>query len=263
MLADWRTAWEMRGLLVVLVTRELASRHAGTVGGLIWLYIPPLVSIAVYYLVFDIVFGLRMGEGTKTTAVGSYLVIGMIPWMAFCEGLSRTSSSLVEAAVLLQKNAMKPLLLVLRNTLAAAVVYIPLLILLVLLYSRQHNWTLAIMAFPLLVAMQFALIYLLGHALAILTAAVRDIAQVVGFLLSVGVFLSPILFPLNMFPEGWRWALYLNPMTAWVLGYQAVLLQGQWPPVSVWAGVIGWLTASFLVLRPVVNRSRDELVDWL
>ena len=93
--------------------------------------------------------------------------------------------------------------------------------------------------------------------------SLRDTVQVVGFLLSVGIFLSPILFPASMFPENWRWVLYANPMTAWVQAYQAVLLQGAWPSAAAWAGMAGWLLVALLVLRPVVRRSRDELVDWL
>ena len=104
---------------------------------------------------------------------------------------------------------------------------------------------------------------MLAYLLAILAAALRDVVQVVGFLLSVGIYLSPILFPLSMFPAGWRWVLWLNPMTTTVVGLQSVLLQGVWPPLAVW-GVAGlWLAGLAMVLNGVVARSRDQLVDWL
>ena len=99
--------------------------------------------------------------------------------------------------------------------------------------------------------------------LAILAAALRDTVQIVGFLLSVGIYLTPILFPLSMFPEGWRWVLWLNPMTAFVIGYQDVLLQGIWPPVAAWIAIAAWMGAVALALNVLVARSRDQLVDWL
>ena len=253
----------MRSLLGVMVWRELAARHSGTAGGLAWVYAQPLLTVAAYYLVFDVVFAMRLGDGAPTKAVGTVLIAGMLPWQAFCEAVSRTTSSLIDAGHLLQKNALPPVLVVLRSTLTAAVVYLPLLALLAVLYTPLHSWSVALLALPVLVVLQFVLAYLLGHTLAILAAALRDTVQVVGFLLSVGIFLSPILFPVTMFPESWRWVLYVNPMTAWVQGYQAVLLQGAWPSANTWLAMAGWLLFAFAVLQPVLRRSRDELVDWL
>ena len=94
-------------------------------------------------------------------------------------------------------------------------------------------------------------------------AALRDTMQVVGFALSIGIFLSPVLFPMHMFPADWRWVLWLNPMTAWVSGYQAVLLQGAWPTWPVWVACVVWLAFGAALLEMVLRRSRDQLVDWL
>ncbi len=66
-----------------------------------------------------------------------------------------------------------------------------------------------------------------------------------------------------MFPENWRWVLWLNPMTALVIGYQQVLLLGDWPPAGVWLAGAAWLVVVAMALNVVVRRSRDQLVDWL
>jgi lipopolysaccharide transport system permease protein len=66
-----------------------------------------------------------------------------------------------------------------------------------------------------------------------------------------------------MFPEAWRWVLWFNPMTALVVGYQAVLLQGAWPDASTWLVTSIWIGLLLVVLRPVVARSQDQLADWL
>ena len=121
----------------------------------------------------------------------------------------------------------------------------------------------ALLALPLLLLLQAVLCLLLAYFLAIVAAALRDTVQVVGFLLSVGIFLSPVLFPASQFPEAWRWVLWFNPMTALVLGYQNVLLQGAWPGPAVWGMVSLWLLVVAVPLALVVRRSRDQLVDWL
>ncbi len=260
---DLRSAWAMRSLLGVMVWRELAARHSGTAGGVVWVYAQPLLTVAAYYLVFDVVFAMRLGDAAPTKAAGTFLIVGMLPWQAFCEALGRGTSSLIDAGHLLQKNALPPVLMVLRTVLASAAIYMPLLVLLALAYTPLHGGAPALLSLPLLLATQFALAFVLAYALAIMAAALRDTVQLVTFALSVGVFLSPILFPATLFPEDWRWLLWLNPMTAWVLAYQNVLLQGLWPSWQSCVGMAAWLAGACAVLSPLLRRSRDELVDWL
>lgn len=266
---DAAALWRARPLLWVLVRRELAARHAGTAAGLVWPYLQPLLTVAAYYLVFDVVFAMRLGEkpgagpGAGTHAVGTFLIVGALPWMAFCDAASRGMHSLIEAGSLLQKNALPPVLFAARAVLASAAIYGPLLALLALAYLPLHGARPALLALLPLLALQLALCLLLGYLLAIFAAALRDTVQLVGFLLSVGIFLSPVLFPLHMFPAGWRWLLWLNPMTAPVLGYQQILLDARLPPWPVWAAGAAWLVLLALLLNAVLARSRDQLVDWL
>ena len=255
--------WRARSLLWVLVRREVAARHAGTAAGVVWPYLQPLLTVAAYYLVFDVVFSMRLGAGAPTHAVGTFLVVGALPWMAFCDAIGRGMNSLIEAGSLLQKNALPPVLFAARAVLASSVIYGPLLLLVALAYTPLHHFNLAILAMLPLLLLQLLLCLLLGYLLAILAAALRDTVQLVGLSLSVGIYLPPILFPLSMFPEKWRWVLWLNPMTALVQGYQQVLLQGAWPPASVWWVALVRLGVVALLLNLVAQRSRDQLVDWL
>lgn len=260
---DWQALWRARGLLWIMTRRELASRYAGSAAGMLWAYIQPILMVGAYFLVFDIVFAMRMGDSAPTARVGTYLVVGSLPWLAFCESLSRGASSLVDAGGLLQKNALPPVLFVARSVLAGWVVFVPLMVLLTLAYLPVSGLSWAVLAIPLLLLLQGALALLLAHVLAILAAAVRDTLQVLGFVLSVGIYLSPIFFPLSMFPPEWRWLLFANPMTALVIAYQSVLLQGVWPGLTSWAVAVGWLLLLALLLNSLIRRSRDELVDWL
>lgn len=261
---ECRQLWRLRALLVEMARRELAARVAGSAGGLLWVWLPPLATVAVYFLVFDVVFQMRLGAEAPAQRVGAFLTVGMLAWMAFADALSRAMNSLLDAGSMLQKNPLPPGLFVARTVLASCAVFAPLLLVLVLLYAGSHHWGVGLLAVPLLLAGQVLLALLLGYVLAVLTAALRDVAQVAGLLLQLGVFLSPILFPLAMFPAGWRWLLWLNPMTAPVLGWQAALLQGACPSTSqVWAPLAAWLLLAAALLAVVLRRSREQLADWL
>jgi lipopolysaccharide transport system permease protein len=263
LLSEIHTLWQSRGLLWVLTRRELAARHTGTVAGIAWPYLQPLLTVAAYYLVFDVVFSMRLGEGAPARAVGTFLIVGALPWMAFCDAVSRGMSSLLDAGGLLQKNPLPPVLFAAKAVFASALIYGPLMLIVALAYTPLHGFGWEMLLVIALVVLQLLLCLLLGYLLAVLAAALRDTVQLVGFLLSVGIYLSPILFPITLFPENWRWVLWFNPMTGLVQGYQQILLQGASPSSSVWWITLGWLALIATLLNVVVRRSRDQLVDWL
>ena len=260
---DLKSLWLARAICATMTRRELSSRYAGSAAGVLWAYIQPLLTVAAYFLVFDVVFSMRMGPDAPTARVGTYLVVGALPWLMFCESLARGASSLVDAGATLQKNALPPVLFVARSVLAGWVVFVPLMVLLTFGYMPISGVSWALLAMPMLLFLQGALVFFCAYVLAILAAAVRDTLQVVAFSLSVGIYLSPILFPVSLFPQAWRWVLYANPMTALVLGYQAILLQGAWPSISTWLIALIWLVLLIVLLNVLIRRSRDELVDWL
>ncbi|GAB4216076.1 MAG: ABC transporter permease [Rhodoferax sp.] len=242
---------------------DVRSRYAGSALGFVWAFVQPALTIAAYYLVFDVVFALRAGADATAPKVGTYLIAGFLPWLAFCEGLSRGANGLLESAHLLRKNALPTVLPVARSVLTGGLIYLPLMILLtgVFVLWGSASWS-ALALLPLMVLL-YAAVFLSAYAWAILIAAVRDAAQVQAFMLQIGVFLSPVLFPLSAFPENWRWLLYLNPASAPVQGVQAILLHDQYPPPVVWWVCLTWILVLAVVLELLLRRSADELVDWL
>jgi lipopolysaccharide transport system permease protein len=256
--------WRSRSLTWTLARRDMATRHAASAGGVLWAYIQPLLMVAAYYLLFDVVFAMRVGDGASSTrAAGQFLIVGSLPWMAFCDAVGRGMNSLIDAGTLLQKNALPAILFPVRAVIASTIVFGPLILVVSLAYAPAHHFPLALVSLLPLLGLQLVLCALLGYLFAILAAALRDIVQIVTFLLSVGIFVSPVLFPMSMFPAAWRWVLWLNPMTAIVSAYQSVLLEGAWPNPVTWLATIAWIALAAGLLALLVERSRDQLVDWL
>lgn len=255
--------WRLRGLAWVLTLREVAARYKGSAAGVFWAYVQPLLTVGAYFLVFDVVFSMRMGANAPTGRVGTYLIVGSLPWMAFCDAVGRGTSSLIEAGTLLHKNALPCVLFPARTVMASSLVYGPLLVLLALVYAPVHHFAPAVLVVVPLLVLQAVMAFLLAYVLAIMAAALRDVVQLVGFLLSVGIFVSPVLFPMSLFPAAWRWVLWCNPMTPVVAGLQSALLQGEWPQLSVWWALVLWVGGLALLLSTLLRRSRDQLVDWL
>lgn len=255
--------WRLRALLRQMTIREIQASFYGSALGVVWVYAQPLLTIVVYYLVFDVILKARMDEKAPTRAVGVYLIAGMVPWMAFSDAVSRSMRSLLDASPLLQKNALPPILFPARAVLASALTYLPPLLLAGLAVSAIHGFATALIWFPILIAVQYLLAFLFGYVVAILSAAMRDILQLAGFCLSLGIFASPILFTVDMVPASFAWAFWLNPMTPVILGVQSILLLGQTPPASVWLPLMLWLLILSLLANRLILRSREHLVDWL
>ena len=255
--------WRLRALLRLMTVREIQARFKGTALGLAWLYLQPVLTILAYYFVFDIVFKARLGEGAPTRALGVYLIVGMVPWMAFADAVSRAMSSLVEAGGLLQKNALAPALFPARAVAASAITYLPPILLVVVVAGVANGVSASLLWLPVVLAIQFMVSFLLGYVLAVLAAAMRDVLQVAGFLLSLGVFASPILFTPEMIPEGYRWLLWLNPMTPIVMDFQSIVLAGRSPAADTWPVLAAWVLVLALLANRLIDRSAEQLVDWL
>jgi len=263
LLVEVRLLRRNQGLLAMMTRRELAARFAGANLGFVWLYAQPLLTVAAYYLVFDVVFQARLGGKAPTDSVGTFLIAGLLPWMAFTDAIGRAMNALVEAGPLLQKNPLPPGLFTARAVVASAVTYLPLLALVATIYGIAGGFSTAWLLLPVLLVSQFLLAYLMGYCLAIFAAAFRDVLQIVGFFLSLGVFASPVLFPISMFPKSLGWVLWTNPMTPFVVGVQSILLAGEVPPWTVWMGIGIWLITCALLLATLLRRCRDFLLDWL
>jgi lipopolysaccharide transport system permease protein len=261
--SDLLTLGRNRDLLLKLTRREIEARFRGSALGVIWLYAQPLALIAAYYLLFDVVFGARVGAGAESRSLGLHLIAGIVPWMAFADAVSRGMHSLVQEGRLLQKTPLPPVLFPARAVLASAVTYLPLLVMLAAGYAWHLGGSTALLLLPALGLGIFILAFLAAYSLALLTAAARDVEQVAGLLLALGLFASPVLFPIERFPDSLQGLLWLNPMTPLVLGFQSVLLDQAWPHISVWLAVALWAVALALLLGRLVANSHDQLVDWL
>lgn len=250
-------------LLFKMVRREIAARNAGTLFGIFWSYFQPLVIVGTYFFIFDYVFKMRLSGEHAKVSVGSYLVVGTLPWIAFVDYVSRAMNSLIEAGSLLQKNSLPPAVFVLKSVLASAVVYVPITLGVTLLYGDSHHFSISVLGVVPLLLIHLILAIIVGYTLAFIVAAFRDMQQIVGFVFSLGIFAAPILFELQQYPEGMRWLLWLNPMTPFVLSFQSILLHGMPPDWLSILVIFAWLVVFGFVLNLILPRGKENLVDWV
>jgi lipopolysaccharide transport system permease protein len=253
-----RRLLRFRNLLATLVGRELKARYRGSLLGFLWSLANPLLLLAVYTVVFDLVFQHR-AAGTHPYAV--FLLCGLFPWIWLSTALLDGTVSLSANAGLLRKAVFPaevlPIVTVLAS-LAHFLLALPVLFA-ALLVARAMGapvggWTALLLPLPLLLQLLFC--GGLALALAALNVHFKDVRDLLQNLLTLLFFLTPILYPLAAVAHvrGLRMLIALNPVTPFVRLYQELLFHGRLPAMDVWlqaAGLalIAWATGSWLFDR--------------
>ena len=213
-----------RTLFWGFVNQEIKGRYAGSIFGLIWSILLPLANLLIYFFVFTVVFKIRLNPENGTESFVLYLLCGLLPWMAFAEALGNSPGIFVGKANLITKVAFPIELLPISGV---AVVFfmnsIGLLLLLCFL-AFQGYLNFAWLILPLVIGVHMLFTLGLVVLIASLSVFIRDIQQMIGVVLSLWMYLTPILYPITMVPEQIQWILYLNPMCMYIELYHQVLL---------------------------------------
>jgi lipopolysaccharide transport system permease protein len=224
MVMIFRELLAYRALIQTLVIRDLKVRYRGSALGLLWTLLNPLLYMGIYALVFSVYIRIGMER------YAAFLLCGLLPWIWFSSSLVSGTTSIIEGAGLIKKVFFPPQVLPTVSVIANFVNFLlslPLLFAILLLFGVSLGW--ALLALPLIMAMQFALI--LGFTLIVSAVSVRyrDIPPILTHLLSFWFFLTPIIYPITQAPERFRALLLLNPVTPFSLAYQNTLLYNELP----------------------------------
>jgi lipopolysaccharide transport system permease protein len=248
-LAVFDSLWANRQLVWQLTKREVLGRYRGSLFGLVWSLANPLLMLAVYTLVFGYVFAARWAGAVDSTG-GFALVLftGLTVFNLFSECITR-APGLVVGNPNYVKKVVFPLECLAWVTLGAALfhaaVSFAVLLAATLVVRGALPWTVVLL--PLVLLPLLLLILGLTWILAALGVYVRDTSHVIGVLVSVLLFLSPVFYPASALPEPLHGVLLLNPLAIVLESARAILVWGtppDWPGLAACtlaAGAVAWL----------------------
>ncbi len=218
--------WARRELIGTLALRDVRARYQQSLLGVYWTVLNPLITAAVYTIVFSAIAQVSVGS----TPYAVFVLGGLVPWSLFANSLTNASNSLVGMAGLLTKVAFPREILPLAAILARLVdLGVSLLVLLALMgwYRLPFHWTLLLLPLPL--AVELAFVLGLGFLLSAANLFYRDVAHLVSVALSLWVFLTPVVYPLARVPPRFRPLIELNPLTPVVGSFRSLVIDGQLP----------------------------------
>jgi lipopolysaccharide transport system permease protein len=213
-----------------MARRDILARYRGSFGDVFWTVLNPLLLMATYFFVFGVVLRARFGADRSSTGFALYFLAGMLPWLAFSEPAGRAPHVVLE-----HRNFVKKLIFPLEtlpvNQVVAGLVteMFAAAVFLVALLVIRGSMPMTVIWLPVLLIPQ--LLFTLGVCwfLAGLGVFVRDLGQIMGFLLTLWFFITPICYPEGSLPGNALFILRKNPMYVLVRGYRAILLEGHSP----------------------------------
>jgi len=250
-------------LLIHMVIREIKGRFAGSSAGILWSFIHPLVMLLVYLFVFVYIFKLRLPEYSGSKGAAIYLMAGLFPWMALAEGLTRSTSSLIENAALIQKTVFPTEILPAKAVIAAFSTH-GIAIGALALYAVVTTQHIAILVYlPLIIILQVIFTLGIGFIFACLSVFLRDIVQILQLLVGFWIYVTPILYPASMLPEWARSIMYINPVYPFISIYQSLFLQGGIRDYTMILLVLMWTIIFYSTGAYVFSKLKHEFADWL
>jgi lipopolysaccharide transport system permease protein len=222
--------WRNRKLIRSMVRRDILARYRGSFGGALWTFLNPLLLMATYAFVFGAVLKTRFGADTSGIGYVLYFLAGMLPWLAFSEAVGRSPYVILE-----HRNFVKKLVFPLETLPANLVIsglvteVFGLAIFIAGLLVARHSVPASVVWLPVLMVPQLLLTAGICWFLAALGIFLRDLGQIMGFVLTLWFFLTPICYSESILPPGAQRMLALNPMYVLVSGYRSIFLEGHTP----------------------------------
>lgn len=237
--------WRHRSLFSALLQRELRSRYSGSLAGALWLLIHPMFLLGLYALVFGLIFKVRIPQLPPDIPYVLFIGVVLWPWLAFQEALIRGTMAIQNHSALVKKVAFEHELLVYTSTLSSFIVHgtgyaLVLSILGLMGYSLQWQ---AVLMVPWLMLVLWVIASALALVFAALQVFVRDVEQILGQVMALVFYATPILYPVTMLPQALQKWIVWNP-----LGHITEPIRQFWLNPQAWNELmLQWPTAVLTV----------------
>lgn len=223
--------YQNRHLIWKLAKNDFKKRYAGSYLGAVWAMVQPVVTVVMYWLVFDVIMGsagVAMRGGSDIPFV-LFLTAGLVPWFYFNEAWTNGTMALLEYNYLVKKVVFKISILPIIKVIGATfthVFFVCILLLIAGLYGYMPGlYTLQIFYYSFCT---FMLVLALSYITCSLVVFMRDVSQIISIILQIGMWATPIMWDFGAISPTWAKILKLNPMVYIVNGYRDAIYGHSW-----------------------------------
>ena len=204
--------FQSRHLIWKLAKNDFKKRYAGSYMGAVWAMIQPVVTITMYYIVFDKIMGNSINRGTGEIPYVLFLTTGLVPWFYFTEALTNGTNALLEYNYLVKKVVFKisvlPIIKIIAATFIHAFFACVMLVVAAIYGYYPTVYTLQIFYYS---ACLFILVLALSYTTCAIVVFFRDLAQIINIALQIGMWATPILWNIDTLSPRWVVILLTSP----------------------------------------------------
>ena len=254
---DFKEIFLYRELLGFLVWRDIKIRYRQTLLGGLWAVLQPLIAMLIFTFVFHRLAGVK-SDGPPYPL---FAFAGLAAWTFFSTAVSQSSNSLVSNQHLVSK-VYFPRVFIPLGAVGALLLDLAFSLALLMLMMIYYRWPISPKLFLLPIFVLGAVLSAsgIGMMLSALNVSFRDVKYAVPFLVQMGIFVTPVIYPIHYIPERWQVLMGFNPMTGVVLGFRHAVLgsAASWAVMGVSLGMsLVLFVLGLLVFRRMERRFAD------
>ena len=262
--------YDNRRLIWKLAKNDFKKRYAGSYLGFNWAMVQPVVTVVMYWFVFDNFFGQKaqmLSTGISMPYV-LYLTAGLVPWFYFTEALTNGTTALLEYNYLVKKVVFKISILPIIKIIAATFIHLffaLVLFVVAILYGCYPTiYTIQILYYSFCL---FVLVLGLSYTTCAVVVFFRDLTQIINIVLQVGMWATPILWNITMISDNptLTTIIKLNPLVYVVNGYRSAICEKEWFFADFYSTMYFWIftVVIFGIGALIFKRLKTHFADVL
>ena len=236
-----KNLYNYRELLKSNVKKEIRGKYKGSILGVLWSFLNPLLMVLVYAIVFPYIMRV------KTENYLVFLICGIIPWTFFISSINQGMITVRMNAGIIKKVYFPREILPISVALSGLVNFFISCVIVLFCIFGGVGISYHIILLPVIAVLEFFLILGLIFALSAINIYIKDTEYLVQFFLNMLFYGTPILYSTTLFPERFRWLLYLNPMTHIINAYRDIFMYHQFPTVNTLMFIFAFAMAALLL----------------
>lgn len=258
--------FQSRHLIWKLAKNDFRKRYAGSYMGALWAMLQPVVTIAMYYIVFDKIMGNSINRGTGEIPFVLFLTAGLVPWFYFSEALNSGTNALLEYNYLVKKVVFKISVLPIIKIIAATFIHVffVCVMLVVAAFYGYYPTIYTVQIFYYSICL-FLLVLALSYTTCSIVVFFKDLSQIINIGLQIGIWVTPIMWNLNILDNKWIVILKLNPLVYIVNGYRSAVYGREWFFRDFFSTMYFWIitTVIFGIGALIFKRLKVHFADVL
>jgi lipopolysaccharide transport system permease protein len=246
------------GLILELAKRDFTERYSGSALGFLWSFVYPLINILIYMIIFGSLMGARLPGMSSVWGYGIYLIAGLVPWTAFANTVTRSSTVFLDKKHLISKIRIDlptlPLFIVLSETITFIVTFT---IFICILFFTGFAFSPYLILIPVIYLIQQTFAYALGFFLAVFVVFIRDLKEVVVIGMQIWFWFTPIVYVYEILPARVQEILFWNPMLPVVTAFHDIFVFQRMPSFA-YLTIVFMLSCLLIVLDYMIFKKMEK-----